>query len=278
MNLEWDWQPAVLLALILAAGAYLAGLLRMRSRRRLLDARRRAAFAAGLAAVFFALLSPLDGFADRSFSAHMLQHLMLMLLAPPLLVYARPATAWLWAFPLRGRRVLGRVWSGGFATGFRLLMHPVSVWLLSSLALVFWHLPGPYGWALEDEGIHTFEHACLFVTSLMFWSLVIEPYRRRQDYPACMLLVATFSVEMGFLGALLTFAPRPLYAFYAHAVLPWGLDPLEDQQIAGLVMWIPAGLVHVTTLATLFLGWLRQAEREAQATVSRLILPAVGGH
>lgn len=281
VTLEWDWQPAVLVCLFAATAGYGLGLKRLPAarRRRIFGWRRYAAFVAGLTTLFLALLSPLDGFADHSFAAHMLQHLSLMLLAPPLLVYSRPAMAWLWAFPMGGRRALGRLWSGGLQSGFRLLMRPLSVWLLASLALIFWHLPGPYGWALQNEAVHTLEHACLFVTSLMFWSLVIEPYgRRRLDYALCMLLVATFSIEMGFMGALLTFAPRPLYSFYLHESSPWNLPALEDQQLAGLTMWIPASLVHISTLAMLFLAWLRQAERHAQAVVARLTLPAVGGH
>jgi cytochrome c2 len=128
----------------------------------------------------------------------------------------------------------------------------------------FWHLPGPYGWALASESVHALEHVCFFVTSLMFWSLVLEPFgRRRLDYGSTLLFVATFGVQNGFLGALLTLAGRPLYAAYLPTTTAWGLTPLEDQQLGGLLMWIPASLIHLTTLGVLFVAWMSAAERRA---------------
>jgi cytochrome c oxidase assembly factor CtaG len=151
-------------------------------------------------------------------------------------------------------------------------MSPIFVWLLCSAALWFWHLPGPYGWALGSESVHACEHVCFFVTSLMFWSLVLEPLgRRRMNYGSTLLFVATFGVQTGLLGALLTFAGRPLYAAHLSTTASWGLTPLEDQQLAGLIMWIPASLIHLTTLSVLFVVWMRTAERQTiTASATRL--------
>lgn len=266
MYLRWSVEPWVLASLALAVAGYLLGLRRLsrKARSRVFGALRCGAFAAGIATLVIALISPLDALDDQLFSAHMLQHLLLMMVAAPLLVSGRPAIAWLWAFPLRARRAIGRVWMGsGLHRGIRVLMTPLVVWVLCSVVLWFWHLPGPYGWALQDETVHTFEHLSFFITALMFWSLVLEPYgARRLDYGSTLLFVATLGAQNGLLGALLTFAGRPFYVAYANTTTAFGLTPLEDQQLAGLIMWVPASIIHLTTLAVLFVAWIHSLDRQ----------------
>lgn len=274
-QLGWNWNPWILASLTLAVFAYIRGLLRLNSavRARLFGKFRYAAFTAGIVTLFSALISPFDTLDDQLFSAHMVQHLLLLMIAPPLLIFGRPALACLWAFPLPARRVIGRVWiRSGLKHVVHALMSPLFVWLLCSAVLWFWHLPRPYGWALGSESVHAFEHVCFFVTSLMFWSLVLEPLgRRRMDYGSTLLFVATFGVQTGLLGALLTFAGRPLYAAHLSTTAAWGLTPLEDQQLAGLIMWIPASLIHLTALGVLFVVWMHTAERQAiTAAATRL--------
>ena len=274
-QLGWNWNPWILASLALAVFGYIRGLLRLNSavRARLFGGRRYAAFAAGIVTLFSALISPFDTLDDQLFSAHMVQHLVLLMIAPPLLIFGRPALACLWAFPLPARRAIGRAWiRSGLKHAVHVLMSPIFVWLLCSAVLWFWHLPGPYGWALGSESVHAFEHVCFFLTSLMFWSLVLEPLgRRRMDYGSTLLFVATFGVQTGLLGALLTFAGRPLYAAHLSTTAAWGLTPLEDQQLAGLIMWIPASLIHLTTLGVLFVVWMHTAERQViTASATRL--------
>jgi cytochrome c oxidase assembly factor CtaG len=198
--------------------------------------------------------------------------MVLMMVAPPLLVLGRPALAWLWAFPLAGRRGIGRIW---VKSGLRHFLHqmgtPAVVWILCSVALWFWHLPAPFAWSLASERVHALEHICFFGTSLMFWSLVVEPLaKRRMDYGMTMVFVVTFGMQMGLLGALLTFSGHPLYAAYSQTTERWGLSPLEDQQLGGLSMWIPASLIHLTTLGMLVVAWMREDEYRAMvAAVSR---------
>jgi cytochrome c oxidase assembly factor CtaG/cytochrome c2 len=266
--------PLIVACLIAALLGYALGLRRLGASRaaRMLSVSRRAAFAGGIATVVVALFSPLDDLVDRSFAAHMVQHLLLMMIAPPLLVWGRPAMAWLCAFPLRARQGIGHAWTGtpGMLRTFRFLTRPLVAYVLASAALWFWHLPRPYDWALRNEGIHVLEHACLFATSLAFWSLVLEPYgSRRMSYGTTLLFVATFGVQTGFLGALLTFARHPLYAAYANTVGLGGITPLEDQQLAGLIMWIPASIVQLWTVCVLIVAWLESAERKAQANARR---------
>jgi putative membrane protein len=271
-NLPWNWEAWILVCLGLAVFGYACGLRRLRAhaRSRIFGVLRIASFAAGIVTLFVALISPLDALDDQLFSAHMVQHLLLMMVAAPFLVWSRPAMAFLWAFPLSARRLIGRLWiGGGLHRGVQALMSPLMVWMLCSIVLWFWHLPGPYGWALANEGVHTLEHFCFFITALMFWSLVIEPFgRRRLDYGSTLIFVATLGVQNGLLGALLTLAGHPFYSAHFDTTAPWGLTPLEDQQLAGIIMWIPASLIHLTSLALLFVLWMQHAEREARLATS----------
>lgn len=266
-TLPWNWDPLILTCLGVATLGYAMGLRRVKAhlRWRMFGSARCLSFALGIASLFLALISPFDALDDQLFSAHMVQHLILMSVAPPLLVWGRPAIALLWAFPLRARRAIGRVWTaGGLHDGMHALMAPAVVWFVSSVTLWVWHLPTFYDLALANEGIHTLEHACFFVTSLMFWTVVLEPLgRRRLPYGATLIFVATFGVEMGLLGALLTFANHPFYTVHLLTSQRWGLTPLEDQQLAGLIMWIPASLIYLVALGALFVAWMGDAERSA---------------
>jgi putative membrane protein len=266
-QLEWNWDPLILAGLLIAAIAYISGLRRMNgvARSRVIGVTRCASFAVGMAALFVVLITPFEALDDELFSAHMVQHLVLMMVAPPLLILGRPSLVFLWALPLSGRRALTRAWvrSGARRVGHS-AMSPVVVWLLCSGALWFWHLPGPFRWALQSEFIHAVEHICFFATALMFWSLVFEPAAyRRMSYGGTLIFVATFGIQNGFLGAILTFAGHPLYAAYLPTTTAWGFTPLEDQQTAGLLMWIPASFIHLGTLGFLFVAWMRAAERRA---------------
>ena len=270
--LPWNWELWVLVCLGLAVFGYLYGLYRLdaHARSRIFGPLRVVSFAAGIATLFVALISPLDALDDQLFAAHMVQHLLLMMVAAPLLVFSRPAMAFLWAFPISARRAIGGLWLGaGLQRGVRALMSPFVVWMLCSMVLWFWHIPGPYNWALENEGVHTLEHFCFFITALMFWSLVIEPFgRRRLEYGGALLFVATFGVQNGLLGALLTLAGHPFYRAHFETTAVWGLTPLEDQQLAGIIMWIPASVIHLSSLGILFVLWMRNAEREARLVVA----------
>ena len=266
-----DWWIKLLLAA--SAIGYAAGALRLRRAGRggVLGARRMLAFAAGMLLLVLALLSPLDALAERSFAAHMTQHLLLMLGAPPLLVLAQPVIAWMWCLGPERRRALARNWASGRSAlrkTLALLLHPAVVWCSASFALWFWHIPGPYAWALADERVHALEHATFFLTSLAFFYLLFSPRgRARLGHGGAILFGVSFGIQNGFLGAILTFAQHPLYAAHAmHAAhaLPGAasaLSALEDQQLAGLIMWVPASLVHLALLGLLCLDWLRDEER-----------------
>jgi cytochrome c oxidase assembly factor CtaG len=185
-----------------------------------------------------------------------------MLVAAPLLVLGRPALALLWALPDPVRRRLGA------GTGWHVLLaavawlrHPLGAWWGFTAAFVFWHLPGPYTAALADPLLHATEHVSLLATAAAFWAVAFAPAGRGLDYGARLLHVATAAVLGGLPGALMILAPRPLYRVHGDDAARWGLTLVQDQQLAGLVMWIPGGLVYLLAAAWLFTRWLDAAGR-----------------
>jgi len=270
----------------IATVLYAVGLTRIRNRStevRIVSRAQSAAFTCGILFLVLALLSPLDSMADALFSAHMVQHLCLILFAPPLLVWGRPALVGLWAFRPAQRKSLGTVWNrSGLSSATRVLMHPVVVAALFCASFAFWHLPRPYQWALTNESVHALEHLCFFLTSLMFWSLVIEPSgQRRMALAPTLVFVAVIGIVSGLPGALMLLSPVPLYGIHAYGAASWGLSQLEDQQLAGLIMWVPAGLFYLAPIGWLFVKLLRDSEpagvlRSRNTALMVLLLLPVG--
>jgi putative membrane protein len=224
---------------------------------------RAAAFAAGVLAVAVALAPPLDRLAHELFSVHMVQHLLLVLVGAPLLALGRPLAPVLWALPPELRRRAGPLVRGGRALAARPVW-PLATLLLHAAVVWAWHAPAPYGAALGSAALHGAEHATMFGTALLFWSAVVASGAHgRLGQTAAVLVVFGTAVQSGGLGALLTFAPSPLYAGHEAAAAARGVDALADQQLAGLLMWIPGGLVYVGAAALLLLLGLRAVERRA---------------
>jgi putative membrane protein len=259
---EWTWEPFVVVGVAMAGGCYAAGLRRLWRRAgtgRSVGRRHAWFFAAGLLATALALVSPLDTLGDALFSAHMTQHLVLVLIAAPLLVLGRPLIPFLWALPRSWRRRAGRWWAAGPAARIAVsaITLPSVVWVAHAAALGFWHVPGPYGWAFNHEWVHAIEHFSFLFTGCLFWWVVFQPTgRRRLGYGAAVLYVAALAAVMGVFAAVLTFARAPWYGEHLHRTAAWGLTALEDQQLAGLIMWIPAGLVYLAVIAYCFVQWL----------------------
>jgi len=273
--LHWNFEAWVVITLTLASLAYARGWRRMRGRA--IGRTEAWCFAGGILSLILALQSPLDPLGEDLFSAHMAQHLMLMLVAAPLFVRARPLIVFLWAMPRAMRRWFGRWWSRGADRVFAVLTSPVSIWLWFCGLFAFWHIPGPYGWALRHEPVHVLEHLCFFVSAFAFWSLVIEPSgRRRLGYGATLMFVATAAVLSGLPGALMVLTARPFYPMHAAGAARWGLSLIEDQQLAGLIMWIPAGFAYVVAILVLFVAWLRAAERRSEQRLRRAAAAAAG--
>jgi putative membrane protein len=271
--LHWHFEAWLTASLALASLAYFRGWRRMRGRA--IGRTEALCFAAGILSLILALQSPLDPLGEDLFSAHMAQHLSLMLVAAPLFVRARSLVAFLWAMPRHLRRWFGRWWGGGPDRVFAALTSPVSVWIWFCGLFVFWHIPGPYGWALRHEPVHVLEHLCFFISAYAFWSIVVEPSgNRRLDYGASLMFVATAAVLSGLPGALMVLTQRPFYPGHAAGAVRWGLSLIEDQQLAGLIMWIPAGFAYLAAILVLFARWLRAAEDRAQRRGRRALASA----
>jgi cytochrome c oxidase assembly factor CtaG/cytochrome c2 len=220
-----------------------------------------------------AFISPLNILSAALFSAHMLQHLLLILIAAPLLVLSKPIIPFLWALPRPARRAVGAWWKETKAVSvlWHGLTQPLLVWGLFALTIWVWHLPALYQAALEDALIHELEHISFLGAALLFWWILLQPTgHRRINYGGGILFTFTTALHSGALGALLTFARTPLYPIYRASVAPWNLTLLEDQQLAGLIMWIPASLIYVITALALFAYWLKTIEERVRRAEKKL--------
>jgi putative membrane protein len=262
---HWVFDPIVLISLLAAGALYVRGVSRLwRNAGRGHGVRRWqvACFAGGWVALVLALLSPIAAISDFLFSVHMTQHEILILVAAPLLVLGRPLTPFLWSFAPGWRLRVGR-WSRNryWSAVWRALTGVVTVWLLHGLALWVWHVPALYQAAVRSPAIHAFEHVCFLATACLFWWALIHGRYGRIGYGVAVVFVFATAMHSGALGALITFAPRVWYPLYAGRAMRSGADPLEDQQLAGLIMWIPFGIVFVILALALFAAWLGEAER-----------------
>jgi putative membrane protein len=222
------------------------------------------AFAGGWLTLAIALSPPLDGWSETWLAAHMVQHELLMVVAAPLVALSAPLIALLWAVPsgIR-RRALESVRRRPVTAAWALVTAPLSVFLLHAAALWVWHLPALYDYALEHEPVHVLQHLCFFGTASLFWWGIAHGRYGRIGYGAAVVYVFATALHGGVLGALLTLSPRVWYAPYVTNH-PAGLTPLEDQQLAGLLMWVPAGLVLAAGGLVLFAAWLRESDRRTR--------------
>jgi cytochrome c oxidase assembly factor CtaG len=184
-----------------------------------------------------------------------------MLVAAPLLVLGRPLVVFLWAFPVQWSRRIGNVGKIGCVSGtWRFLTIPLVAWLVHAIALWVWHVPVLFDAVLQNEWVHTLQHISFLASALLFWWALIHGPQGAMGYGAAVLYLFTTSIHSGALGALLTVAGTVWYPSYIGLTSSWGLTPLEDQQLGGLIMWIPAGVVYLIAGLALFVGWLREAE------------------
>jgi cytochrome c oxidase assembly factor CtaG len=212
-----------------------------------------ARFAAAWLLVVVALLSPIDGLAERSFAVHMVQHELLMVAAAPLFVLSRPLEAFAWALPAGALRALALTPRDAWRT----LTAPAGAWTVHALALWLWHAPALFVAALENASLHVLQHACFFVSALLFWWSV---FGRRAPDAASVASLFTTMLHTSALAVLLTFAPAP---WYAHDMqVPFGLTALEDQQLGGLVMWVPGAFAYVVAGLAIVTGWLTQTRAQ----------------
>jgi putative membrane protein len=222
------------------------------------------AYVTGWLCLWLALVSPLHPLGQVLFCAHMAQHEVLMLAAAPLLVCGRPLFVTLWALPRPWRRVVGD-WSANARVrrAWQVLTVPLAAWLLHAGALWVWHAPALFQATLQSELIHTFQHLSFFGSAALFWWALLRGRGGWMGYGGATLYVFTTSIHSGALGAVLTFSTTLWYPRYQLTAAAWGLSPLEDQQLGGLLMWVPAGVLYLVIGLWLSAGWLSAAERRA---------------
>lgn len=257
----WSLDPKVIAGLVVAAWLYRRG--RGAGGWRSRDRWRARAFAAALVAIAVALVSPLDALSTALASAHMAQHVLLMLVAPPLLALSAPSSTLLRGTPLGVRRASGR-WRRRLGLSSRRLAifrQPAVVWLLYVGVLWSWHAEALYTAALDNELLHVVEHVSFLVAGVLFWRVIIGGRGAARVSPGFrLLLVFGAGVQGALLSALLTFAQTPWYASYSTTTAPWGLSPLADQHLAGVILWMPGNALYVATGLTLLVAWIRSGD------------------
>ena len=198
--------------------------------------------AAAAGALAVSLVWPLDALSEVLFSAHMAQHMLLLAVAPPLIALARPGPVVALALPRAWRAAAARPWRGPAVRRLRALgRSPGLAGLGQAAVLWLWHLPAAFDLALLDETVHRLEHLCFFAAGMLFWRAVVAA--RHADEGRAVLALFLTVLHSGMLGALLTFSPRLLYRSYAGSA--GAVDPLVDQQLAGMLMWVPMAAVYV---------------------------------
>jgi putative membrane protein len=251
---------------------YGAGVIRLwRQAGRGRGARRRqlCCFAGGWALLALALLSPLHELGEHLFTAHMIEHELLMVAAAPLLVLSRPLGAIIWAFPPAGRRFLGQagrwpalrfVWHG--------LTEPASATVLHGAAIWFWHMPPLFDAALENEAVHWLQHFSFLGSALLFWWAVLNGRARRKGYGMSVFYLFFTSMHCGLLGAILALSTKVIFAQQNSAAAEWGLSALKDQQLGGLVMWVAAAAFYMVAALVLAGLWITSTSEIDKKSIS----------
>jgi cytochrome c oxidase assembly factor CtaG/cytochrome c2 len=280
----WTFDAGTTIPLVLAAVLYAIGMRKLtRDAAAHGQATRRwraAGFTVGWLTLAIALLSPVHAAAEALFSVHMVQHEMLIVVAAPLLVLSRPLVPILWALPAPWRRRLGRtLQKRPVRRAWAVLSSMPVAWALHAVAIWIWHLPVLYDRTLTSSIAHAAQHASFLATALLFWWSIA---RGRAARTAGVLALFTTAVHTGALGALIALSPTPWYPRYGETSGAWGLTALEDQQLAGLIMWMPATIAYVAGALWLAAGWLR--EPRARTAIARaslgsaaLLIPLLGG-
>jgi len=281
---DWSADPQVILGVALTAVVYGAGLRELGRRGKLwrvVKRRHVVSFALGLIALALALLSPLDTYDTRLFSVHMIQHLVLLEVAPPLLLLGKPIPVLLVGLPRGLVRAVARAHrrASWFHHATRQLTSPLAAWPLFVGDLLLWHMPALYEATLTNVGVHLLEHICFLSTALLFWWVVIEPQpgRPRLHLGARLLHSVTAMLPMNLLGAVYTFSGVLWYPFYATQAPLQGWAPLDDQRLGGIIMWLPGSLVFMGAGSILFFMMLAADERAGIAADEAEVDAALSG-
>jgi len=257
--LAWTLSPELLLPLGLSLLIYLVGWARLSKRAS--TPVRPALFLTGWTVLTLSLISPLHEAGERSFTMHMIEHELIMLVATLLLASSGAGGVLSWGLPKPLRLALGGNWKSPLQSLWKTLTEPVTATAMQAVVMWSWHAPPLFDRALDSFGWHIAQHACFFVSSLLFWWAMLHPRSRSSGYGVSAACLFATSLIGGALGALMSFSSSPWYADYAAMGMTGvGLDPVDDQRLAGLIMWIPGGLVHGAAALVLAYKWLKSSE------------------
>lgn len=280
---SWSWRPEVIIPLLLLAVWYGRGWQVMRRRGRaeagFAKGWRLGAYLLGLLFLAISLLSPVDTLGSFLFAMHMVQHLLMVMFAPPLLMIANPFPVFLWGLPTPVRQSVGYWLSrtisqkGPIRRSLRTLLSPGTAWFIFVIVLWGWHDPNMYNAALRHQWIHDIEHITFFATAMLFWWRITGAGPRVHQKMSLLgrvaLAIAGVPPNM-ILGVFLAFASEPLYSFYVEMPRITSLSALEDQALSGIVMWIPGSMMYIIAALVLLFTWMRGEEKKSQAEKARL--------
>jgi putative membrane protein len=255
-GVAWTFDPWIVLLLATPAVVYCVGATKLIRRSRQAGGMRNRIllFCAGSLALASALVSPLHWLGEHLFTFHMLEHEIIMAVSAPLIVLARPVGILLWGLPGKARRAAGLVMRASLVRRFwerctgatnATIVHGVAIWA--------WHLPVLFDAAVTNTGLHSLQHLTFFVTAILFWWAIVW----HSDYGSSAWHLFVTMVHTSILGALMALAPRILYLAQTQTEISWGLTPLEDQQLAGMIMWVPAGTIYAGAAMTMLALWIR---------------------
>ena len=254
----WEFDPLVVLPLVIGLVVFLAGQ-RQLGKRSKVSRKRTWLFFGGWAVLALSLTSPLHEGGEQSFTLHMIEHELIMLVATLLLAASNAGGVLAWGLPAPLRRALGGSWKAPLASLWRKLTEPVTATIVQAVVLWAWHAPALFDRALENEAWHAAQHLSFVAASLLFWVAMLDS--RRGGYLLSAALLFVTSLVEGALGALMSLSQSPWYSAYAAMdVSGLGMNPTTDQQLAGLIMWIPGGVVHGAAALALLYRWLSTSE------------------
>ncbi|WP_167784901.1 cytochrome c oxidase assembly protein [Ramlibacter rhizophilus] len=217
-----------------------------------------ACFLAGWIALGLSILSPLDAVGEELFWVHMVQHEVVLLVVAPLLVLSRPLGPLVWGLPAAWRPGAAGLARGlGLAWAMRVLTRPATAWWVHALVLWAWHAPVLFQAALRRAWVHDLQHASFLIASLVFWWALFQSHGGRQRQGVAVFYLFTTLLHTSALGALMTFSRQAWYPLYAQTAPAWGFSAVEDQQLGGLIMWVPGGMVFLAAALALFVAWLQ---------------------
>jgi len=272
----WSFDPNVVLGVVLTALIYLAGLRELSRRgrlRRSVAPRHVLLFTLGLLSIVLALESPIDALSSRLLTAHMVQHMLLLFLAPPFLLLGKPIPVLVVGAPRPIVRWLarGHARRGWFRGLTHLLTNPYVAWLAFIGNMLVWHLPACYDAALRNDSVHYLEHLCFLVTGIMFWWVIVQPYpgRPRVAYGWRVLYILAAMVPGTALGMLFIFAGTAIYPFYAALPRMWDMSVVTDQSFAGTIMMVAGDFILICAAIPLFAGMMERLEEMELARFAR---------